>query len=116
MRRYTHDKHLSAGAVVGERKARCKADRVIDEYGLLSMDERLAARWLRRDGEAASLRELADFFNRDVLRAVMERNGVSPLDGEVENAYRLLTGDVRPSERTRLRTRLERDGATWTPS
>jgi hypothetical protein len=97
--------------LAANRKKRCKVDRVIDEYELSTMNDRLVDRRRGEDGEAASLRDLSSFLNREVLERAMERNGMNPLDGEVENVYRLLTdADVSRGERTRLRKRLEREG------
>jgi len=75
------------------------------------MGEELAARWVGDGYDRESLRSLADRFNRRVLADSMESAGLSPLDGEVENTYRLLTSDeVSAGMRTQARRRLERDG------
>ena len=89
----------------------CKVGRVVDTYGLPSMDERLSSRWLGTDGERLGLRALKAFFNRAVLRAAMQEAGLDPLDGEVEEIYRLLA-EGEPSDRMRVRARerLERAG------
>ena len=87
-------------------RCECKVGRVIEESGLEDVDEELVA---RRSGESgASLRDLADYFNQEVVRSALERAGETPLDGEVENTYRLLTGDdVSNGMRIRVRKRLE---------
>ena len=88
-----------------------KVRRVIESYGLSGMGEELAARWVGDGYDRESLRSLADRFNRRVLADSMESAGLSPLDGEVENTYRLLTSDeVSAGMRTQARRRLERDG------
>ena len=89
----------------------CKVGRVIEAYGLPSMDDRLTARWLGTDGERLGLRDLKAFFNRAVLRAAMQEAGLDPLDGEVDEIYRLLA-DGEPQDRSRVRAqdRLERAG------
>ncbi|RBI59235.1 hypothetical protein DMJ13_24030 [halophilic archaeon] len=90
---------------------RSKVQRVIDEYELAGMGEQLEAYWTGDDEEEYSLRELADVFNRAVLRAALDRAGASPLEGEVENTYRLLTDDsVSSGVRTETRNALARDG------
>lgn len=90
---------------------RSKVGRVIDEYGLDGFGEDLERRWLGLDGERESLRDLADAFNREVLAASLEAAGEQPIEGEVENHYRLLTAeDVRSSARTQAETRLARNG------
>lgn len=89
----------------------CKVGRVIEEAGLTGMDEELAARRAGESGDPASLRALADHFNRAVLRRAVERAGRTPLEGEVANAYRLLTADdVGRGARIRVRKQLEGEG------
>ena len=89
---------------------RGKVKRVIDEYGLDGMGERLARRWRGDDGPRHSLRELADEFNREVLAAAMEKAELRPLDGEVQNLYRLLTDDeVSGGQRAQAEVKLERN-------
>ncbi len=88
-----------------------KVRRVIDSYGLDGLGDELAARWIGDGYERESLRSLADRFNTRVLAASMEAAGLSPLDGEVENTYRLLTDEeVSAGMRTQVSRRLERDG------
>lgn len=89
---------------------RYKTGRVIEEYDLDGADAALVERWTGADDERDSLRDLADAFNRWVLRTAMEEAGMNPLDGEVGNIYRLLTGEVSGGERVRARKRLEREG------
>lgn len=89
---------------------RYKVGHVASAYGLDSIGDELVDQWTR-ETDAASLRELAAYFNKRVLQAVMDDAGLDPLDGEVENTYRLLTGDdVSSGVRTEARKRLERDG------
>lgn len=89
-----------------------KVARLIDEYDLgESFGARLERRWTGEGAERTSLRDLADLFNRRLLSVAMERAGMSTVDGEVENLYRLLTADdVSSGVRTEARARLERDG------
>lgn len=87
-------------------RCECKVGRVAGRREL-DVDRDLADR--RARGE--SLRDLAEHFDRRVLRSAMERAGMAPLSGEVENLYRLLTADeVNSGDRTRARRRLERAG------
>lgn len=89
---------------------RYKVARVAAAYDIDDVRADLADYWTRTD-DRYSLRELADHFNQQVLRAAMENAGIRSLDGEVENTYRLLTaGDVSSGVRTQTRRRLERDG------
>lgn len=86
-----------------------KIARVAEKYGLTDIEDELVKQW-SRDEDAMSLRDLADLFNRRVLRAVMEDANMNPLDGEVENTYRLLTdNDVSSGVRTEVRKKLQRN-------
>lgn len=89
-----------------------KVARLIEAYGLgEAFGARLEALWTAEDERRESLRSLADRFNRRLLDAAMAEAGRSPVDGEVENMYRLLTGeDVSSGNRTEARSRLERAG------
>jgi hypothetical protein len=90
---------------------RSKVGRLIDEYELGDEGERLESYWTSEGDDRLSLRELADYFNRRLLRASMEMAGMNPLDGEVENTYRLLTADdVSRGMQTQARQTLEREG------
>lgn len=85
-----------------------KVSRVIDSYDLNGLGDELVTRWV---DEGESLRALADEFNRRVLTGAMRDAGTNPIEGEVENTYRLLTGDdVSGGVRTEARRSLERDG------
>ena len=87
-----------------------KIARLIDEYELEDVGATLEDRWTRNE-ERWSLRELADWFNRQLLTRAMNDAGLRPVDGEVSNNYRLLTDDdVREADRVQLRRRLEQAG------
>jgi hypothetical protein len=88
----------------------CKLDRIAAEYNLHRDAEQLKEYWTR-DDERYSLRKLAVHFNHQILRAAMEQAGLNPLDGEVDNTYRLLTDqDVSQGMRTQARNRLQKQG------
>lgn len=88
-----------------------KVGRLLDQYDLDGVGRELAERWTADDpAERSSLRDLADEFNRRLLRAAMTDAARQPLDGEVRTAYRLLTDDVSSGQRNRIRRRLERRG------
>lgn len=90
---------------------RGKVERLIDKYNLESIGDRLEHRWTASGDERMSLRDLADEFNHELLRAAMTEAGMQPLDGDVENLYRLLTVDNTGSaDRTRAERRLDREG------
>jgi hypothetical protein len=86
---------------------RSKVARLIEEYELGGIGEEFERRWTREENRS-SLRDLADEFNRRLLRAALERTGDAPLDGEVDNLYRLLTrDDVTSGVRQQARNRVE---------
>jgi len=91
------------------RGRRSKVARLIEEYGMAGIGAELERLWTA-DKDRRSLRELATYFNQTLLERALERADVRPLDGEVENIYRLLTDDSGSADRTRIRRRLERDG------
>lgn len=92
-------------------RRRGKVLRLIEEYGLDGMGDRLERRWTASGDERMSLRDLADEFNRELLQTSMKEAGMQPLDGNVENLYRLLTDDgVSGADRTRAERRLSREG------
>lgn len=102
----TTDESESAG---GGR--RIKVVRLLDEYDLDGVGAELERFWTAEGEERRSLRDLAGYFNRELLRTAMAEAGLQPLAGEVENIYRLLTADdVTEADRTRTRRRLEREG------
>jgi hypothetical protein len=85
--------------------------RVIEEVGLSDLNEKLVGRRTGEHGEPASFRDLVDHFNREVLRSALLDAGEAPLEGEVENMYRLLTDDeVSKGTQLRIRKQLDRDG------
>jgi len=100
-----HFPHEMAPASGGKRG---KVARLIDEYDLSGLGDELEERWTRSE-DRWSLRQLAEYFNRELLRAAME--GEEPLDGEVENLYRLLSeDDVTSGTRQQARYRIEQGG------
>jgi hypothetical protein len=86
----------------------CKVGRVAASYGLDDVPDGLARDWESGD---ASLRTLADRFNRRVLERALRAAGRAPVEKEVRATYDVLSGE-EPSagEQTQLVRRLERDG------
>lgn len=85
-----------------------KVGRVLAEYDLDDLHERLPQLWV---DEEISLRDLAERINVAVVDRALERAGEDPLSGEAENVYGLLTGDdVSAGVRIQQRNRLERAG------
>lgn len=93
------------------RGRQVKVARLIAERDLDGIGDRLERRWTAEGDERMSLRELAAEFNRALLRTAMANAGMQPLDGDVDNVYRLLAGDdVSGADRTRTERRLDREG------
>jgi len=87
-----------------------KVGRLIEKYGLGNAGAELELRWTRQE-DRWSLRDLADWFNRQVLEQAMADAGIQTVDGEVQNNYRLLTDDgVSEGDRIQLQRRLEQNG------
>ena len=97
-------------STASSRGRRSKVARLIDEYDLQGLGAELEQQWTA-DEDRKSLRDLARYFNQQLLQRTLEEANVQYLDGEIENTYRLLTDDeVSSAESTRVRRRLERDG------
>lgn len=95
---------------MADSESRSKVVRLIEKYDLDGIGDELAERWTRSD-DRMGLRPLAEFFNRELLRAVLADGSTDPLEGEIENTYRLLTDDdVSSGVRTQTRSRLEQEG------
>lgn len=97
------------GASGPGRGRRSKVARLLEEYEMESLGAELERLWTAEE-DRRSLRDLASYFNRRLLERALEDADVRPLDGEVENMYRLLTDEDSGADRTRIRRRLERDG------
>lgn len=88
-----------------------KVSRVMKKYELDGLGEELEARWLATDERGMSLRDLAEFFNKQVLEAALEQSELSLLNTDIEAVYSSLTDEnVSAGERTRMERRLERSG------
>lgn len=89
-----------------------KVARLIMKYSLGSeFGDELEERWTADGPERESLRKLANRFNERLLEAAVTDAGMTPVDGEVANLYRLLTDeDVSSGNRTKARRRLEKHG------
>jgi hypothetical protein len=101
------DSNSSSASKSGRRS---KVARLIDDYELDGIGAELEHHWTAED-DRRSLRDLADYFNLQILTQALEAANIQHLDGEVENTYRLLTDDdISSAESTRAQRRLERDG------
>ena len=93
------------------RSRRSKVERVVAESDMEDIEEELVRRWTADSDERSSLRDLADFFNRQVLQSALEDANVRLLAGETENLYRLLQNDeVTGGNYIKAKRRLEREG------
>ncbi|MDS0280805.1 rod-determining factor RdfA [Haloarcula onubensis] len=94
-----------------DESPRNKVQSVIERRGLDGLEAELERRWEGDGFEEHSTRDLADAFNRTVLRDALNTVGEIPLDGEVENLHRLLTDDeVRSGNEMQARDRLAQHG------
>lgn len=88
-----------------------KVARLISEYGLDGLGDELEARWTGDGVERTSLRDLADYFNKQLLEQALIDAGMSALESDVDSTYRNLTEDnVSTGVRTDTRNRLEQNG------
>lgn len=90
---------------------RVKVARLVDEYDLDGLGDRLVEQWTAPADERESLRSLAESFNRRLLRAALESAGVRPLESELDTYHAVLTdGDAGTGERVDVERELERAG------
>lgn len=93
-----------------KRATRSKVVRLIDEYELHGLGDELEDRWTRSENRS-SLRDLAEYFNQQLLSIALETTDSELLDGEVDNLYRLLTNDdITSGVRQETRSHLEQQG------
>lgn len=94
---------------MGNSKHRYKVSRIAKKYEIQNAKEDLIKLWTQDD--PVSLRDLATYFNEQVLQAAMENEGMNTLDGEVENIYQLLASDeISKGIQTETQRKLERNG------
>ncbi|MXR51925.1 hypothetical protein GRX03_09970 [Halovenus sp. WSH3] len=86
----------------------CKVGRVAADRNL-AVDGELVERWTGEDRQ--STRDLAEWFNKRVLRAALTEAGVPTKDGDIRAYHRLLTDDdVTSGDRIEARRELQREG------
>jgi hypothetical protein len=87
-----------------------KVERVIERRDLEGLGKQLEDYWTQ-DSDAYSLRELSDYFNKQVLRSAIESASMRAVESNTENYYNILVGsDTNPSERHQVRRTLKRNG------
>ena len=88
-----------------------KVERVTRAYGLAGHGDRLVDAWLGDGERRRSTRELAEWFNREILRTAVGDSELNVLPGEIENLHHLLTDDdVSRGNHIEAELRLERAG------
>lgn len=88
-----------------------KVERLIDEYDLAELGDELQDLWIGYTGEQRSLRELASWFNQQLLQAEINEVDVGTHSYDIERVYTILTGnDVSSGTRARIHGRLKQDG------
>ena len=92
----------------GGRGRRGKVERLIDEYDL-DVGPELIDAWTREQNRR-SLRNLARYFNRELLRERLDRHGVSSVGMDIETVYRHLRGEESAGSQTRVHRQLDREG------
>jgi hypothetical protein len=99
-------------ATDGDDGPSSKVARLIETYDVDDgLGDELEALWTADGSERKSLRDLADYFNRQLLEAALSSTNTATVDGEAANLYRLLTADdVSSGMRTEARTQLDRAG------
>lgn len=87
-----------------------KVVRLLREYDIAGVGDELVERWTADDNRM-SLRDLADYFNRQLLESQLDQQHVDVLPGETENMYQLLTDeDVTSGTRIQVENRLSEYG------
>lgn len=94
----------------GTRGHTGKVARVIENHDLTGLGDELVAHWTAEENRM-SLRELADYFNKQLLASRLDDEQVETLAGEIDNLYALLTDDdVTSGTRIQAENRLREDG------
>jgi len=94
-----------------EPNSRSKVAALLHQYDLTGLGTELETRWTADAESRLSLRELATYFNKQLLAFKLDANAASIVDGEVANYYRLLTDDdVSSGKRVAAENTLRRQG------
>ena len=87
-----------------------KVARVLSEYSIQDVGDELVVRWTAENNRM-SLRDLADYFNKQLLKSRLDQQRVDTLPGEIKNMYELLTDeDVTSGTRIQVENRLSQHG------
>lgn len=94
-----------------DSSSRYKVGKLIERYSLEGMARELETRWTGTDGDSESLRDLARYFNKELLRTALAETDQSDHGRDIETIYNKLTDDaVSRGERTRTEKRLAQLG------
>jgi len=87
-----------------------KVARVLDKYDLSTLGDILVSRWTAKNNRM-SIRQLTEFFNKQLLKSRLDKKRVDMLPGEIDNMYELLTDeDVTSGTRIQAENRLSEYG------
>ena len=107
---YQREENVMTDNKTPNDEPRYKVQKVIQQYDLNSMGTELESRWLGEGTESSSLRDLAAYFNCEVLKSALNDTERPQFNGGVKNIYRLLTDDnVSRGEQIRVQKSLERE-------
>lgn len=88
-----------------------KVHRVIDKYGLEGVGEELENRWLGNGYNRTSLRVLATFFNKQVLKAALTAQDHQPTQESIETTFNILVNnESNTASKTRIKRELQKAG------
>lgn len=92
-------------------KSRTKVAKLIRKYDLEGTGDEFERMWTASGDDRRSLRELAEIFNKRILRSAIEDAETTPLSSDMDDIYRRLRGEKGTSaDQTRIQRRLEREG------
>lgn len=92
------------------RNCDCKIGDSIDKYSLSNINDRLEAKWI---DDHVSVRDLAAWFNKQILAAELEAHDVDSSLDRVDRIYDTLTDpDVTSGRRVEVENRLRDEGVS----
>jgi hypothetical protein len=92
-----------------KQNSKSKLAKLLRKYDLPELGDELEARWTADREERMSLRDLADYVNKELLIATIDDPTV--LDEDIETYYQLLTGDnVSTGTRIQIKNQLVENG------
>lgn len=93
-----------------KKKSQTKVAKLITKYELEGTGDEFERMWTTSGDDRRSLRELAEIFNKRILRSAIKDAETTPLSTDVDDIYLRLQGEKGTSaDRTRIQRRLERE-------